>query len=92
MASLGTLGYSYTHKRLLIKYRLLTVAQALVFGVSTVARVAQHLAITTLEITTFAFIFADIATSCFWRHKPQDIKRPITLRSKICINEILMKV
>ena len=69
--------------------RLLTVAQAFIFGVSTLARFSQHLATTTLEITTLAFIFADVAISCFWMHKPQDITRPVILESQTPMTEIL---
>ena len=71
--------------------RLLTVLQALIFGASTIARFSQHLAITTLEITTLAFIFADVGTSFFWKHKPQGITRPVILDSKIPVADILVK-
>ena len=71
--------------------RVLTGAQAFIFGASTIARFPQHLATTTLEITTLAFIFADLVTSCFWRHKPQDIARPVILESKTPMAEILKR-
>lgn len=69
--------------------RLLTVIQAFVFGASTLARFSQHLAVSSIEITTLAFIFADIATSCFWTYKPQDITRPVILESDVPMADIL---
>ena len=43
--------------------RLLKVLQAFIFGATTIARFSQHLAAATLEITTLAFVFADVVTS-----------------------------
>jgi hypothetical protein len=50
------------------------------------------MALTTLELTTLAFIYSMLATSICWRHKPLDVSYPITLETDITIAEILMKV
>ncbi|KAI4103591.1 MAG: hypothetical protein L6R37_003737 [Teloschistes peruensis] len=69
--------------------RLLTVAQILIFLIKSVVRASQHLAITSLELTTLAFIFAMILASWFWKDKPQDVNKPFVLKSKASISEIL---
>ncbi|KAL8642158.1 MAG: hypothetical protein Q9228_001118 [Teloschistes exilis] len=72
--------------------RLLTVAQILIFLIKSVVRASQHLAITSLELTTLAFIFAMILASWFWKDKPQDVNKPFVLKSKASISEILTSV
>ncbi|KAL8873051.1 MAG: hypothetical protein Q9174_001421 [Haloplaca sp. 1 TL-2023] len=69
--------------------RLLTVAQIIVFLVKCIVRASQHLAITSLELTTLAFIFAMMLASWFWRRKPQDINKPITLKCTATIADIV---
>lgn len=91
-ALLGKWQCPYTIALVLTPYRLLTAAQALTFGLSTLARLVNSLPVTTLELTTLAFVFADAITSFFWRHKPQDITRPVILKAKITIQEILIEV
>jgi hypothetical protein len=59
--------------------RFLTVCQILWFSINSVARLIQHLAITTLELTTLGFIICTLGTYFFWAHKPMDILTPITL-------------
>ena len=72
--------------------RLLTIVQAAIFGLSTLSRVGQHSAVSTLEVTTMAFIVAMLITSYFWHDKPQGINKPITLQTKATMEEILAKV
>ncbi|KAG8525571.1 uncharacterized protein KY384_009215 [Bacidia gigantensis] len=69
--------------------RIITVLQALIFAITAIGRVASGLSITTLELTTLAFIFAMLATSCFWRHKPQDVTTGIVLKTGITSREVL---
>lgn len=52
----------------------------------------QRMALTTLELTTLAFIFMMLATSVCWRHKPLDVSYPIVLETEITIAEIVKKV
>lgn len=53
--------------------RALTILQILWFVVNCIARVAQALTVTTLELTTLGFIVTTVAVSFFWAHKPSDI-------------------
>lgn len=57
--------------------------QILVFLIKSIIRASQHLAVTSLELTTFAFIFAMLLASWFLKDKPQDINKPIILESKL---------
>lgn len=72
--------------------RLITISQVLVFLVISIVRASQHLAITSLEVTTLAFIFAMVLASWFWKDKPQDVNKPIILRSRATIADILTNV
>ena len=72
--------------------RVLTVIQVLWFSINCIGRLAQRMALTTLELTTLAFIYSMLATSVCWRHKPLDVSYPITLETDITIAEILTKV
>lgn len=71
--------------------RIIAAFQVLWFACNTVFRAIQGLMVTTLELTTIAFIVCMLATSIFWRHKPTGISKPIVLRSKYTISEILIK-
>ena len=55
--------------------RLITIGQTLYFLVTTLARVSQGLAITTMELTVLGFIFWMILASIFWWLKPSDVER-----------------
>ncbi|KAI9928447.1 hypothetical protein MW887_002492 [Aspergillus wentii] len=59
--------------------RLIAILQALWFSINCILRAVQHLALTTLELTTLSFIIIFLVTSYCWHHKPMDISRPITL-------------
>ncbi|KAL8939416.1 MAG: hypothetical protein Q9216_003360 [Gyalolechia sp. 2 TL-2023] len=69
--------------------RLLTVVQIVIFLIKAIVRLTQHLHLTSLELTTLAFIFAMTLSSWFWKDKPQDINIPIILKSKTTIHEML---
>jgi hypothetical protein len=69
--------------------RLLTIVQIVWFSVQCIGRAAQHLAVTTLELSTLAFIFCAINTLYFWTHKPLDVAKPISLECKTALSEIL---
>ena len=72
--------------------RLIAVAQALAFGITCMARAVQHRAITTLELTTLAYIPAMLATSCFWKNKVQDVSKAEVLKTKTRISQIVEEV
>lgn len=61
------------------------------FTLNGIARPIQKLAVTTLEVTTLAFILFALATSVCWRHKPRDIETAIILESDYTIEQILLE-
>lgn len=69
--------------------RFLTVCQTLWFTLNTLARADQHMAITTLELTTLAFIFCTLGTTFFWFHKPCDIELPVVIETDVSMTQIL---
>ena len=81
------------HETILISLtRGITVVQVLWFSINCIGRLIQRMALTTLELTTLAFIFSMLATSVCWRHKPLDVAYPIILETNNTIAEILKKV
>lgn len=72
--------------------RSITIFQVLFFTISTSARLAQHLVVTTLELTTLAFVFAMLVCSGFWRAKPKDVNTPIVLESRRSMNDVRLEV
>jgi hypothetical protein len=69
--------------------RFLTLFQILWFSINSIGRVIQHLAITTLELTTLGFIICTLGTYFFWAHKPMDILTSIALVPNKTVAEIL---
>jgi hypothetical protein len=69
--------------------RFLTVCQIIWFSVNSISRIIQHLAITTLELTTLGFILCTLGTYFFWAHKPMDVGTSITLVPKTSLAQIL---
>lgn len=59
--------------------RCLAVGQASWMVVNCVVRVAQGLALTTLELTTLSFILIFFLTSFCWYHKPSGITTRVTI-------------
>jgi hypothetical protein len=59
------------------------------FSISTIARPAQTLALSHMEITTLGYIVCGLATTFFWRHKPMDVQCPEILICSTNIKEIL---
>ncbi|KAJ7057841.1 hypothetical protein C8F01DRAFT_1256456 [Mycena amicta] len=53
--------------------------QGVWFVVQCIARAAQHLPITELEVATLAFAFINIFTWLLWWHKPLDVQDPIAV-------------
>jgi len=69
--------------------RILVVCQIPWFVVNCIARGAQGLAMTTLELSTISFIFCTLGTEVFWLHKPADVQTPIVIHCDITVSEIL---
>lgn len=71
--------------------RFITTVQVAWFCIQCLARWAQGLAVSTLEITTFATILATLNSLFFWYHKPLDVQYPIDLRTDTRIADILTR-
>ncbi len=92
MALEGMFTDGFCHYEAQSCFRFITICQVLIFSTTCVARALKRPTITTLELTTLAFVFAMVGTSIFWRHKPQDVISPIILKTDTTIAEILKKV
>ncbi|KAF2691052.1 hypothetical protein K458DRAFT_438759 [Lentithecium fluviatile CBS 122367] len=68
--------------------RMICTLQIFWFTLSTVSRPIARYAVTTLELTTLAYILCALATLFFWRHKPMDIRTPIMLECSTPIGQI----
>ncbi len=68
--------------------RFLTLMQIIWFLVQAIGRRAQNLAISTIELTSLAFIFCTVIASFFFRHKPRDVETPFVLLCDATIAEI----
>ena len=68
--------------------RCLTLAQTLWFLLSCVGRAAQGLALTTLELSTLAFISSAMGTFFCWFHKPMDVEHPDTIFMSITVADV----
>jgi len=71
--------------------RLIAVFQILWFTLNILGRAIQHLAITTLELTTLSFICCSLGTWFFWSPKPKDVGIAITLEPNARISDILVR-
>ena len=59
--------------------KIITGLQALWFTIEKLARLAKHLPLSLLEITTLAFIACSVVLTFFWWNKPLDIQTPTVL-------------
>lgn len=69
--------------------RFITIFQVVWFSVNSIARAIQRLQITTLELTTLAFIPCMITTSFCWYYKPSSIGRATVLECETPLADIL---
>ncbi len=69
--------------------RTITIFQVAWFSINSIARKAQHLEITTLELTTLAFIPCMFATSFCWFHKPTSVDRATVLNCKAPLEDTI---
>ena len=68
--------------------RVITSIQIVYFLLNAVGRAFQNLFITTLELTTLAFVFSALGTFYCWFHKPQDVETPVVVDMRTCISRI----
>ena len=69
--------------------RAITLCQITWFTVNVIGRWAQHLTVTTAELTTVSFVLCSIGTAICWWHKPADVTTAEVIESNISINDIL---
>ncbi|APA12660.1 hypothetical protein sscle_09g074300 [Sclerotinia sclerotiorum 1980 UF-70] len=69
--------------------RLISVGQIIWFSATMIARAAQGLEITGMELTTAAFIVCSLGTTFCWWNKGADVAAPITLTTKTTMVDIL---
>ncbi|KAI8297009.1 hypothetical protein K4K61_000375 [Colletotrichum sp. SAR11_59] len=69
--------------------RVVAVAQALWFCVNMVARAAQGLAVSTLEITTVGIIIDSVLVYWVWREKPADVQWVEYVHVDMTLNELV---
>lgn len=71
--------------------KLVTILQAGWFNLQCLARVYQRISITTLELSTVAFVVCTIATNIMWWSKPKDVFVPIVLTIDCTLESLLAK-
>lgn len=71
--------------------RLLSFTQLLWTTVNIIARAVNGFYITTLEITTIAFVFCSLCTYVVWREKPSGVTEPIHIIPNATMAAILIK-
>ena len=71
--------------------RFICLVQIGWFAVQAFGRCGQHLALSTFELSTLAYIFCTMNTFFFLRHKPLDVDTPISLRCTTTLGEVLLK-
>lgn len=72
--------------------RGLALWQAAWMVVNCAVRVAQDLAVTTLELTTLSFILIFFVTSFCWYHKPSGIATRVDISLNVHIDRVLIEV
>ncbi|KAJ5263650.1 hypothetical protein N7478_011255 [Penicillium angulare] len=71
--------------------RCIAIFQALWMVVNSLVRVAQGLALTTIELTTLSFILVFLITSFCWYFKPLGITTRVTLQLETHLDKILIE-
>jgi hypothetical protein len=72
--------------------RCIAVFQAVWMVANCLTRVAQGLALTTLELTTMSFVLVFFVTSFCWYHKPLGITTTVPIHTVVHIDQILAEV
>ena len=71
--------------------KMFTLVQTGWFVLQVLARAIQHLPVTTLELTTFGFVFCTFASYYEWSNKPLDVESPTTILLDKSTAEILVE-
>jgi hypothetical protein len=66
-----------------------TMCQTLWFIVQCIARLIQGLSITSLEVTTIAFVVCTIGTYALWWSKPKGVFVPVVIRKELTLADIV---
>ena len=69
----------------------MTFVQITWFFIQCLTRWGERLALSSLEITTFATILATLNSLFFWFHKPLDVQIPIVLKTECLIARVLVE-
>ena len=72
--------------------RIIAGLQAIWFLVNLIARAAQHLTITTLELTTASFVIILFGTAWSWKEKPSDVTVAVPIKALVSIEDIVLHV
>lgn len=68
--------------------RAITIWQVLWFCLQCFSRLIQHLEMTTMELSTLAFVFCSMPTFWCWSKKPLDVQVPFVLQLNKSVEEI----
>ena len=71
--------------------KLLAMVQTGWFVVQVLGRAIQHMPVTTLELTTFTYVFCTFASYYQWSHKPLDVESPTIIHIPKSTAEILVE-
>lgn len=71
--------------------KFFTIIQTGWFILQCIARLAQGISITTLELSTAAFVVCTIGTNIMWWVKPKDVFVPVVLRVEYTLETLLQK-
>lgn len=71
--------------------KIFTIVQTSWFLLACLARLIQHISITSLELSTIAFVVCTIGTNIMWWSKPKDVIVPIVLNIDYTLEGMLEK-
>ena len=71
--------------------KLFTIIQTSWFILQCLARLKQHLSITTLELSIIAFVVCTIGTNIMWFAKSKDVLVPVVLNINYTLENLLAK-
>lgn len=72
--------------------RTITIVQVLWFTITTLARTAEGLPITTLELTTLSMVLVMVVSALLWWRKPMDISHPIIIACDVPLSAVLATI
>ena len=71
--------------------KVFTILQTGWFILQCIARLAQRISITSLELSTVAFVVCTIGTNIMWWAKPKDVFVPVVLRVECTLETLLQR-